>query len=113
LGTDEFEERFIKPIVNASYPATLAGLDLAVLQFSTSPGLVLSLIFLLGGTSFILAAFSIFSYTIYPTRKKLWTSSALWFFSGLLFSVVAILVLVVRVFFAGFLHLPGDPVFSV
>ncbi len=26
---EEFEEKFIKPIVNACYPATLAGLDLA------------------------------------------------------------------------------------
>ena len=107
---DEFEERFIRPIVNASYPATLAGLDLAVLQFSTSPGKILSLTFLLGGTSFILAAFSIFSYTIYPTRKKLWTSSALSFIFGLLFSVIAILVLVIRVFDPSFLLLPGEPV---
>jgi hypothetical protein len=43
LRMDEFEEKFIKPIVNASYPATLAGLDLAVLQFSSSPGKILSL----------------------------------------------------------------------
>lgn len=107
---DEFEEKFIKPIVNASYPATLAGLDLAVLQFSSSPGKILSLTFLLGGTSFILAAFSIFSYTIYPTRKKLWTSSALSFILGLLFSVLAILVLVIRVFFPSFIYLPGETI---
>ncbi len=107
---EEFEEKFIKPIVNASYPATLAGLDLAVLQFSSAPGKILALTFLLGGTSFILAAFSIFSYTIYPTRKKLWTSSALSFILGLLFSVVAILVLVIRVFFPSFIYLPGETV---
>jgi F0F1-type ATP synthase assembly protein I len=106
----EFEEKFIKPIVNASYPATLAGLDLAVLQFSASPGKILSLTFLLGGTAFVLAAFSIFSYTIYPTRKKMWTSSALSFILGLSFSVIAILVLVIRVFLPGFLILPGEPV---
>src|SRR5713226_9892639 len=103
----EFEEKFIKPIVNASYPATLAGLDLAVLQFSSSPGRILSLTFLLGATSFILAAFSIFSYTIYPTRRKWWTSSALAFILGLFFSVVAILVLVIRVFWPGFVLLPS------
>jgi len=34
----EFEEKFIKPIVNSAYPATLAGLDLAVLQFSSNAG---------------------------------------------------------------------------
>ena len=104
----DFEQRYIKPIVNASYPATLAGLDLAVLQFSTSPGKVLSLTFLLGATSFILAAFSIFSYTLYPTRRKMCTSSAMAFILGLFFSVLAILVLVIRVFYCGFLLLPGE-----
>ncbi len=108
----EFEERFIKPIVNASYPATLAGLDLAVLQFSNFPGKILSLTFLIGGTSFILAGFSIWSYTIYPTRKKMWTSTALSFFFGLLFSTIAILTLVIRVFVPNFLYLPGETVTS-
>ncbi len=100
---EEFEEKFIKPIVNASYPGTLAGLDLAVLQFSSTPGTVLSLTFLLGATAFMISAFSIFSYTIYPTRKKAWTSSAIGFILGLSFSVVAILILVVRVFDPTFL----------
>jgi hypothetical protein len=104
----EFEERFIKPIVNASYPATLAGIDLAVLQFTSSPGKILSLTFLLGSASFILGGFSIFAFTIYPTRKKFWTWNAFAFILGLLFSVVAVIVLLVRLFFPGFLYLPGE-----
>ncbi len=100
---EEFEAKFIKPIVNASYPGTLAGLDLAVLQFSATPGTILSLTFLLGASGFMISAFSIFSYTLYPTRKKAWTSSAIGFMLGLGFSVIAILILVVRVFYPNFL----------
>jgi hypothetical protein len=92
----EFEEKFIKPIVNASYPATLAGLDLAVLQFSSSPGPVLTYTFLLGALGFLLSAFSLFSYTIYPTRKKLWTSSALSFIAGLFCSIMAVMLLILK-----------------
>ena len=95
---EEFEEKFIKPIVNSAYPATLAGLDLAVLQFSSTPGYVLSMTFLIGAAGFLLSAFSIFSYTIYPTRKKLWTSSALTFLTGLVCSVVAVFLLIIRVY---------------
>ena len=99
---DELEEKFIKPIVNSAYPATLAGLDLAVLQFSSTPGYVLSLTFLIGAAGFLLSAFSIFSYTIYPTRKKLWTSSAITFLTGLLCSVIAVFLLIVRVYIPSF-----------
>src|SRR6266566_4145253 len=87
---EEFEEKFIKPIVNASYPATLAGLDLAVLQFSSAPGLMLNYTLLAGAMGFLLSAFSVFSYTFYPTRKKLWTSSALSFIAGLFYSILAV-----------------------
>jgi len=93
---EEFEEKFIKPIVNASYPATLAGLDLAVLQFSSSPGLMLNYTLLAGAMGFLLSAFSVFSYTIYPTRKKLWTSSALSFIAGLFCSILAVTLLILK-----------------
>ncbi len=93
---EEFEEKFINPIVNASYPATLAGLDLAVLQFSTSSGLMLNYTLLAGAMGFLLSAFSVFSYTIYPTRKKLWTSSALSFIAGLFCSILAVVLLIVK-----------------
>jgi len=93
---EEFEEKFIKPIVNASYPATLAGLDLAVLQFSSSSGLMLNYTLLAGAMGFLLSAFSVFSYTIYPTRKKLWTSSALSFIAGLFCSILAVMLLILK-----------------
>src|SRR2546422_3268203 len=96
---EEFEEKFIKPIVNASYPATLAGLDLAVLQFSSSPGLVLNYTLLAGGMGFFFLAFLVFSFTIYPTRKKIWTSNALSFFAGLSFSILVFTLLIFKQFF--------------
>ncbi len=101
--SNEFEKRFVKPIVNSAAPATLAGLDLAVLQFSANPGQILSLTFLVGAAGFMLSAFSIFSYTLYPTRGKIWTATALTFLVGLVSSVLAVLVLLVRVYVPSFL----------
>jgi hypothetical protein len=89
----ELEEKFIRPIVNAAYPATLAGLDLAVLQFAANPTALLKYTFLVGAISFLFSAFSIFSYTIYPSRKKVWTVTALTFLSGLVCSILATLLL--------------------
>lgn len=89
----ELEEKFIKPIVNAAYPATLAGLDLAVLQFSMNPHPALKYNLLVGAASFLISAFSIFSYTIYPSRKRIWTVTALTFLSGLVCSIIATLLL--------------------
>jgi len=94
---EEFEEKFIKPIVNASYPGTLAALNLTVLQItgltSTPTPFSLKTTLLLGATTFLLSAFSIFFYSIYPTRKKLWTSTAIMFLIGLFCSIVSVLLL--------------------
>ncbi len=90
---EEFEEKFIKPIVNASYPGTLAGLDLAALQLGPNPPIVLKLTLGLGAVGFLTAALSIFFYTLYPTRKRLWTTTALSFLAGLFCSVLAVLLL--------------------
>ena len=94
---EEFEEKFIKPIVNASYPATLAALSLTVLQVSGLSGepipASLRITFLLGATAFLVSAFSVFFYTVYPTRKKLWTMTAITFLAGLVSSVVSVLLL--------------------
>jgi hypothetical protein len=96
---EDFEERFIKPIVNASYPGTLAALSLTVLQVTgitgTPPPFSLKMTLLVGSASFLLSAFSIFFYSIYPTRRKLWTSTAVTFLVGLLCSVLAVLLLFV------------------
>jgi hypothetical protein len=96
---EEFEEKFIKPIVNASYPATLAALSLAVLQVtgisSTTSSIFNSLKYTLlsASATFLLSAFSIFFYSIYPTRKKLWTAAAITFLAGLSLSILSVLLL--------------------
>ncbi len=96
---EEFEEKFIKPIINASYPGTLAALSLTVLQVTglrdTQSPLVLKFTLLLGATTFLLSAFSIFFYSIYPTRKKLWTSAAVMFIIGLFSLITSVLLLFV------------------
>ena len=94
---EEFEEKFIKPIVNASYPGTLAALSLTVLQATGLSGRIvpfsLKITLLLGAATFLLSAFSIFFYSIYPTRKKLWTATAVSFLMGLFCSVVSVFLL--------------------
>jgi hypothetical protein len=94
---EEFEEKFIKPIVNASYPGTLAALNLTVLQVTgfagTQTPFSLRITLLIGAATFLLSAFSIFFYSIYPTRKKLWTSTAITFLIGLFCSIVSVMLL--------------------
>jgi len=91
---EDFEKKFITPIVNASYPGTLAALSLAVVQASGG-GLPISLkiFLLLGAIMFLLSAFFIFFYSIYPTRKKLWTSTAITFLLGLFCSILSAFLL--------------------
>jgi len=94
--TKEFEERFIKPIINASYPGTLAALTLTALQVAVGTPRAIKFLLSFGSTMFLVSSFCIFFYTIYPTRKKLWTTTALTFLLGLacsLMAVIAILVL--------------------
>jgi len=96
---EEFEEKFIKPIVNASYPGTLAALSLTVLQVTGLSGeptpFLLKITLLLGAATFLLSAFSIFFYSIYPTRKKLWTTTAVSFLIGLFCSIASVFLLLV------------------
>ena len=93
---EEFEKKFIKPIVNASYPGTLAALSLAVLQVGggTVP-LALKLVLLMGALMFLFSAFFIFFYSIYPTRKKLWTGTAITFFLGLVWLILSVFLLLI------------------
>jgi hypothetical protein len=94
---EEFEEKFIKPIVNASYPGTLAALSLTVLQITGVPGSqtpsMLRFTLLLGAVTFLLSAFSIFFYSIYPTRKKLWMTGAFMFLVGLFCLITSVMLL--------------------
>lgn len=93
----EFEEKFVKPIINASYPGTLAALSLAVFQVGGGGTLMsLKLALLLGAMMFLLSAFFIFFYTIYPTRRKLWTGAALTFLLGLFCSISSVFLLLVE-----------------
>jgi uncharacterized membrane protein YczE len=93
---EEFEEKFIKPIINASYPGTLAALSLAVLQATgLQVPLTLKFTLLVGSTAFLFSAFAIFFYSVYPTRKKLWTTAAVMFLVGLFCLVTSVLLLFV------------------
>jgi hypothetical protein len=95
--SNEFEEKFIKPIINASYPGTLAGLSLAVLQITYNIPVYLKIALLTAALTFTLSAFFIFFYSIYPARKKLWTLSATSFIAGLSCSILAIVLFFVTV----------------
>ncbi len=94
--TEEFEESFIKPIVHASYPGTLATLNLTVLQVTpvdASP--IIRMLIAFGSIMFLLSSFTIFFYTIYPTKKRLWTTTAISFLLGLTCSLIAVIVILV------------------
>lgn len=90
---EEFEDRFIKPIVNATYPGTLAALSLTVLQVTGDRTPLLKFALLAGAASFLFCAFAIFSYSIYPTRKRIWTATALTFLLGLSCSVFSVFLM--------------------
>jgi hypothetical protein len=93
---EDFEKKFIGPIVNASYPGTLAALSLAVLQVGgTETPLVLKFVLSLGAMMFLLSAFFIFFYSIYPTRKKLWTGTAITFLLGLSWLILSVFLLLI------------------
>jgi hypothetical protein len=92
----EFNDKLIKPIVNACYPGTLAGLSLAGLQIVGKEALlIIRLILSLNVIMFVLSAFFIFFYTIYPDKGKLWTSSASTFIAGLTLSLISVIGLIV------------------
>jgi hypothetical protein len=94
---EEFEEKFLKPIINACAPGTLAALSLAVLQINYKIIYGLKMVLLIGSLTFTLSAFFIFFYTIYPTRKKLWTLTAIAFLSGLFCSLLAAVLLLITI----------------
>ena len=94
--SEEFENRFIRPIINASYPGTLAALNLTVLQV-TDPGasILIKMLIALGSVTFLISSYSIFFYSIYPTRTKLWISTAVSFLAGLTFSLIAVIAILI------------------
>jgi hypothetical protein len=81
--SEEFE-KFMRPIRNASSPGTLAALCLTAFRLGTGTyPLALKFGLLLGAVMFLLSAFFIFFYSIYPTWKKLWSGTAIFFLLGL------------------------------
>jgi len=92
----EFEERYITPIVHASYPATLAALNLTALQVvPADASWTIKFLLSFGSIVFLLSSFSIFFYTIYPTKASLWTATAISFLLGLFSSLIAVIVILV------------------
>lgn len=94
---EEFEKKFIRPIINASYPGTLAGLSLATMQVGQEAAREIKYTLLMGSLMFLLSAFFIFFYSIYPTRKKLWTGTAMTFLFGLFWIILSVFLLFIAV----------------
>lgn len=93
--SEELEERLLKPIVNASYPGTLAALSLAALQvMGKGASLLLKIPVSFSAILFILSAFSIFFYTIDPRKRILWICTASGFLLGLGSSLLAVVMLI-------------------
>jgi hypothetical protein len=93
---EDFEEKFIKPIVSASYPATLAALSLTAMVVSNiggSPPFYLKLGLLMAAVTFLFSSFSIFFYRLYPSNRKLWTAASVLYVSGLLCLITSVLIL--------------------
>jgi hypothetical protein len=94
MFSDEVKREFIEPIQNASYPGTLAALSLAVLQVSGKDvSFELKFALSLGAMMFLISAFLIFFYSIYPTNRKLWTGTAFTFLLGLGLTLVSVFLL--------------------
>ena len=94
MAESESEQMLLRPIINASYPATLAALSLAVLQVTGVVSLVVRLILGLGALFFTVCAFTFFFYSIYPARRLLWTATAITYIIGLFFTLLSVLSLI-------------------
>jgi hypothetical protein len=87
----DIEERF-RPLVVASYPATLAGLSLAAMQV-TGKAAPMILTILLGSTGmlFLVSSFAGFFHILYPTRRSLWAIMGIAFVLGLASSLLSVI----------------------
>jgi hypothetical protein len=95
--SSEAEDRLMKPIVNACFPGMLAALNLTVfgiIDIRGTPTVPFRIAILLGTIAFIVSSFAIFFHGMYPTRKSLWTATAISFLIGLVSSLVAVIMLV-------------------
>jgi len=92
---DEYEKRYVEPIVNASRPGTLAGLSLTILRISSEDPMILRIILTFGAIMFLLSSFLIFFYSVYPTRRVLWTGTAITFLMGLFLSILSSITMLI------------------
>jgi hypothetical protein len=95
--SSDAEERLMKPIVNACFPGMLAALNLTVfgiIDIRGTPSVPARITLLLGTIAFVLSSFAIFFRGMYPSKKSLWTATAVFFLTGLLSSLVAVIMLV-------------------
>ena len=89
------EEKLLKPIINASYPATLSALSLAVLEIvGRDVPILLRIILSLNSLFFLFSAFFIFFYSIYTWKRWLWTGTAITFILGLVGSLISVVCLI-------------------
>ena len=92
---EEYDQRYVEPIINASRPGTLAALSMSILKFSLDDPVILQLTLTVGAMMFLMTSFFIFFYTIYPTRRFLWTGTSLCFLTGLFCSIISSLLLLI------------------
>ena len=75
----------------------LAALNLTVfgiIDIRGTPSVPFRIVILLGTIAFVLSSFAIFFHGMYPTKKSLWTATAIFFLTGLLSSLAAVALLV-------------------
>jgi hypothetical protein len=89
----EFRERFIEPIINACWPGTLAGLAIAGLALSPTRLLRTSLS--LSAIGYLTSSFAVFFYSIYPSKRRIWSVAALSFLFALTASLFSVVVLAI------------------
>jgi hypothetical protein len=90
---EEDLEKFTKPIVNASHPGIMATLILAALPFGSENPLIRFAI-ILSAVGYLVASFSIFIYSLYPTRIVFRLLTAISFLISLTFSLFTVLSLI-------------------
>ena len=95
--SSDAEEQLMKPIVNACFPGMLAALNLTVfgiIDIRGTPPVAARLTLLAGTIAFVLSSFAIFFRGMYPSKKVLWTITAVTFLAGLASSLIAVVLLV-------------------
>jgi hypothetical protein len=89
--SSNIEER-LRPLVVASYPATLAGLSLAAMQVTgRAAPIILTVLLGTTGMLFLVSSFAGFFHILYPTRRYLWTIMGIAFVLGLASSLLSVI----------------------